>query len=449
MTRELRERCFVLFASVLLVPLGQDLTLAQSERLETVGERLWIWGHPAGVYNESFLANSPKKSAIEPVAAAEFLGVRNMIFVRYDGRPTPPFDSYYLPFKKLDRVYWSLVGASGVTSDDEREHVFRLAADNDNIQGFILDDFFHASATGTATDYGTWLAENEVRFPVTLTLTSPVARTCDRLELVQSDWPTGDYRSRSFVVEVSSDGSQFRQVARSTLPNVAAETVSVNLPRNELLAVRIGILDSHDTQGARSCGLSAVRLYDAEAQIDLHEWRAQASSNYPERGAEHLVGTTVPYPASLSPQQLQDLSLRAVRQGRKLPIMAVIYTGQLSLRAKSHLDQVDQVCLWTWRPADLQALESNLEKLERLVGDKPILLGCYMYDFAERRPLPVELMQRQTEAGYRWLKEGRVEGLIFLATANVDVGLEAVAWTRDWIARLSDEPLPRRHDSSK
>jgi hypothetical protein len=163
--------------------------------------------------------------------------------------------------------------------------------------------------------------------------------------------------------------------------------------------------------------------------------------------AANLVGEVTPYSASLSPQQLQNLGSRAARRGQKLPIMAVVYTGQLSLRAKSHLDQVDQVCLWTWRPEDLQSLETNLEKLERLVANKPIFLGCYMYDFADRRPLPVELMQRQTEVGYQWLKAGRVQGLIFLATPNVDVDLEAVTWTRDWIARVRDEPLPHGRGS--
>jgi hypothetical protein len=69
-------------------------------------------------------------------------------------------------------------------------------------------------------------------------------------------------------------------------------------------------------------------------------------------------------------------------------------------------------------------------------------VGVYN-DFAERRPLPVELMRHQTEAGYRWLKEGRVPGLIFLATLNVDVDLDAVAWTRQWIAQVGDEPSPR------
>ncbi len=280
--------------------------LAQTSRPDTIRDRIWIWGHPAGVYNESFLANLPQKSTIEPVAAADYMGIRNMIFVRYDGKPVPPFDAYYQPFQKLDRVYWSLVGASGVTSADERDQVFQLAEKHQNVVGFILDDFFRSNATGPGTD---------------------------------PDTETGD---------------------------------------------------------------------------------------------------VTPFEASLTPQELRLLAQRKVR-GEKLPIMAVVYTGQISQRAKAHVAEVDQVCLWTWRPADLQDLEGNLTKLEKLIGDKPVFLGCYMYDFADQRPLPVELMQQQTELGYRWLQQGRIQGLIFLATPNVDVDLEAVAWTRQWIARIGDQ----------
>ena len=45
----------------------------QSERIR---DRLWIWGHPAGVYNDSYLAPLGKKSTIEPVAAAQWMGIR-------------------------------------------------------------------------------------------------------------------------------------------------------------------------------------------------------------------------------------------------------------------------------------------------------------------------------------------------------------------------------------
>jgi len=122
--------------------------------------------------------------------------------------------------------------------------------------------------------------------------------------------------------------------------------------------------------------------------------------------------------------------------------MAVIYTRQVKPRARAHIAEVDELCLWTWRPADLENLEANFQALEKLAPDKPLYLGCYMYDFHECKPLPVTLMQRQVRLGSKWLKEGRIAGMIFLATPNVDVGLEAVDWTRQWIRENGDSPLP-------
>jgi hypothetical protein len=101
----------------------QSTPKASDQQMERLRDRLWIWGHPAGVYNDSYLAALGRKSTIEPVAAADWMGIRNMIFVRYQGKPQPPFETYYRPFEKLDRVYWSLVGAGGATSEGERRQL--------------------------------------------------------------------------------------------------------------------------------------------------------------------------------------------------------------------------------------------------------------------------------------------------------------------------------------
>lgn len=122
---------------------ADESALHDDARAETVRERLWVWGHPAGVYNDSYLRPLEHKSTIEPVDAVRHMGLRNMIFVRYDGKPAPPFGDYYAPFQELDRVYWSLGAAGGATSQSEREAAFALADGNENVVGFILDDFFH------------------------------------------------------------------------------------------------------------------------------------------------------------------------------------------------------------------------------------------------------------------------------------------------------------------
>ena len=70
------------------------------------------------------------------------------------------------------------------------------------------------------------------------------------------------------------------------------------------------------------------------------------------------------------------------------------------------------------------------------------VLGCYMYDYGAGQEMPVALMAKQCELGLKWLREGRIEGMIFLASCIGDLGLAAVEWTRQWIASVGDKPLP-------
>ena len=273
----------------------------------TVNDALWIWGHPAGVYNRSYLRSTGRASTIEPVAGALDMGIRNLIFVCYQGKPQPPFDAYYAPMRQLDCVLWSLVAAEGATSQATRDAAFALAERNENLTGWILDDFFHEPPDGNAAD----------------------------------------------------------------MPSAPAPA----------------------------------------------------------------------FRASLTPLELRALRERKVR-GRQLPVMAVIYTGQLKPGAQAHIAEIDELCMWTSPAANLKNLEANFFALEKLAPGKELFLGCYMYDFSGRKPLPVALMQQQVELGHRWLKEGRISGMIFLATANVDVGLEAVDWTRQWIREAGKQAIP-------
>ena len=110
-------------------------------------------------------------------------------------------------------------------------------------------------------------------------------------------------------------------------------------------------------------------------------------------------------------------------------------------RIRSHLGLCDVISLWTWNFEDLKALNTNFEKLKALAPDKRIWLGCYMWGFGSGKPIPIDLMRHQCELGLQWLKQGRIEGMIFLATNICDLDLEAVEWTRQWIAQVGDQVL--------
>ena len=109
-----------------------------------------------------------------------------------------------------------------------------------------------------------------------------------------------------------------------------------------------------------------------------------------------------------------------------------------------HIQHVDKVALWTWVASDLAYLEENFEKLERLIAPKPIILGCYLFDYGGNHPMSVEQMQHQCELGIKWLFEGRIDGMIFLASNICDQGLQTVEWTKKWIAEVGDDPLSVR-----
>ena len=82
----------------------------------------------------------------------------------------------------------------------------------------------------------------------------------------------------------------------------------------------------------------------------------------------------------------------------------MVYTHQLDLPIQAHLQYCDKITFWTWKSEDLAEFEANFETLEKLAPDHPKLLGCYLWDFGNKAPLPLERMQRQTEFGYRLLQ---------------------------------------------
>ena len=258
--------------------------------METVRDRLWLWGHEVGSHDSGWNLSAP--SRMTPAEGAFYMGIPNLIMVRYEGRPTPPFNQYAVPFRPLHQVVWSVVGAGGQTGDEERDHVLELASRFPNITGVMMDDFFRGSAEGG----------------------------------------------------------------------------------------EIGVL---------SCD-----------------------------------------------------ALRALR-GRLagLDLWLVLYDHQLDTPVREHLELCDKLSFWTWKACDLDELESNFEKVEKLAPRCGKVLGCYMWDYGQKAPMPVVWMERQCEMGLGWLRQGRIEGMIFLASCICDLGLEAVEWTREWIASVGDQPL--------
>jgi len=113
----------------------------------------------------------------------------------------------------------------------------------------------------------------------------------------------------------------------------------------------------------------------------------------------------------------------------------------MGLHISDYPDLIDVITLWTHDHADLVKLEEDLKRVEKLVPRKRIMQGCYMVDYGTKSSVPARVMQGQCEKGLEWLREGRTVGMVFLGNTAMDLGFEAVEWTRQWIQEVGDTRL--------
>ena len=145
--------------------------------------------------------------------------------------------------------------------------------------------------------------------------------------------------------------------------------------------------------------------------------------------------------AVFTAEELREVRSQLILPDRRLDLWVTLYFHQLHDEYREHLNLCDVVTCWTWEAQKLADLESNFRRVEQLAPTSRKVLGCYLYDYGTGQPMPLDLMQYQCETGLRWLCEGRIESMIFLASCICDLELEAVESTRRWIAEVGETPL--------
>ena len=125
----------------------------------TVRDRIWIFANPVNA-DFNFVR---KRSVMTPLEACVYMGAPNLLMVNQyprkdnvekfgeEGRYKPfepPYEQYAYSLKVLKRVVWSIVGASGITREEERQQVLQLARKTPNIVGLFMDDFFTGQKSG-------------------------------------------------------------------------------------------------------------------------------------------------------------------------------------------------------------------------------------------------------------------------------------------------------------
>ena len=156
-------------------------------------------------------------------------------------------------------------------------------------------------------------------------------------------------------------------------------------------------------------------------------------------------GGSNPKLASLTLDELGTVQRELKASAKKLDLYVTLYTQMLNRPIGEYLKLIDVITFWTGETAELATLDQNLTRLEKLAPKSRKLLGCYTAEYDGHRtpmwlPLPVPAMKHQCEVGLRWLREGRIEGIIIYGNF-FDLGWESVEWARSWIQKIGDMNL--------
>jgi len=145
--------------------------------------------------------------------------------------------------------------------------------------------------------------------------------------------------------------------------------------------------------------------------------------------------------AALTLEELREIRQHLKQASKKLDLYVTLYTSELDLPLRDYLSLVDVVTLWTSKPGDLANLERNLQKAENLAPGAKKMLGCYLYDFNEKKPLSIPTMRQQCEAALHCLRQERIRGIVILGNTVADLGFESTKWMREWIQKVGESKL--------
>lgn len=145
---------------------------------------------------------------------------------------------------------------------------------------------------------------------------------------------------------------------------------------------------------------------------------------------------TIESPADLTGSGIKRLYAEVASLQRPIDLAMVLYSNQLDPGIAKHIAFCDIVSFWTWKATDLVNLAANFARYRKIVPNKRTLLGIYMWDFGNKKPVPLELMKLQCDFALKAFKSGEIEGMIFHCTPLVGAELEAVNYSRRWISEF-------------
>lgn len=120
---------------------------------------------------------------------------------------------------------------------------------------------------------------------------------------------------------------------------------------------------------------------------------------------------------------------------RKMELAATWYMNEMETLDPEAMACLDTLMLCTWNADELSLMAERFEHIAHKYPNHKKLVNIYIYDFPNHRPVPALLMEHQCETALKWLREGRIDGIVIEANSVMGVGFESELWLRKWIEK--------------
>ncbi|MBE6560704.1 MAG: hypothetical protein E7662_06235 [Ruminococcaceae bacterium] len=135
--------------------------------------------------------------------------------------------------------------------------------------------------------------------------------------------------------------------------------------------------------------------------------------------------------------------IKSALNARGLDFWCVLYSHQLDKDLTPYLDCFDGVTFWFWGCRRMTDMRGDIERLRALIGDKPLMLGVYLWDYGGgARPMDPARFEEELQLAFDGLRSGEFAGVVFCSSTVGDADLDTNRMLKEYIIQFGNDAVP-------
>lgn len=135
-----------------------------------------------------------------------------------------------------------------------------------------------------------------------------------------------------------------------------------------------------------------------------------------------------------TPEVLAEM--KSALNSRGLDFWCVLYSHELDTveGLERYVDCFDGITFWFWGCNRMGDMSADMKRVLALAKGKPVMMGVYMWDYAQKSGMDIGLFRRQLREGREMILSGELEGMVFCSSTLGDADIETNRILKRWVA---------------